>query len=281
MLIRRFIRLLNLRIWACNRRLPEAARTGFEAYLEQIQKMQHESQMYSEFLTSLPSEVSEEISCEVPVEIILIISKYEAMYRNIQRATPYDEEQYTTAYRNIFRSVLCPTITAIDTLGIYSNFAQRLVIETLGKVQHLTAFILDVPTETDYSALRASNISHLTTLQTFTYKFHCTDQVVEQLALHCSQLRTVSLSNSAAVSDGSVPKLLRLQKLNFVDVSKTSISCESYQVLLKNLPEIASINCQHQYEGVLNNLRTEILDTVTTYRGSFRSNEILNRYVLT
>jgi hypothetical protein len=113
---------------------------------------------------------------------------------------------------------------------------------------------------------------HLTRLQTFTYKYHCTDQVVEQLALHCSQLRTVSLSNSAAVHN-----LLRLQKLNFVDVSKTSISCESYQALLKKFPEVANIICQHQYEGVLNNLGTEILDTVTTYRGSFRSTEILTQ----
>jgi hypothetical protein len=233
--------------------------------------------MYSEILTSLPSQVSEEISCAVTVEIILIISKCDAMYRNIRPATPYDEKQYTTAYRNIFRSVLYPTITAIDTLGIYSSFAQRHIIETLGKVQHLTALILDTQTETDHSDLLASNISHLTRLQTFTYKFHCTDQVVQQLALHCSQLGDVSFSNSTAVTDASVPHLLRLRKLKYVNIDNTSISCESYQALLQYLPKIANINCQHQYEGVLNNLGTDILDTVTTYRGSFRSSEILTQ----
>jgi hypothetical protein len=85
------------------------------------------------------------------------------------------------------------------------------------------------------------------------------------------------LSNSAAVCDGSVPHLLRLQKLNFVDVSKTFISCESYQALVKKFPEVANINCQHQNEGVLTDLGTEILDTVITYRGSFRSSEILTQ----
>jgi hypothetical protein len=80
------------------------------------------------------------------------------------------------------------------------------------------------------------------------------------------------LSNSAAVHN-----LLRLQKLNFVDVPETSICCESYKSLVKKISEVANINCQYQYEGVLTDLRTEILDTVTTYPGSFRSSKILTQ----
>jgi hypothetical protein len=277
MLISRFCQILYDRCRACISRLPEAAMTGLEAYLEQLQKMDQESKLYFQLLTDLPLHIFEDISYAVSRSIIDIISEYDTIYRNIQPAPPYDEEQYTTAYRNIVRSVLYPTITAIDTSGIYSSFVQRLVIETLEKVQHLTHFVLDTPTETDHSALLASNISHLTRLQIFTYMFHCTDQVVEQLALHCSQLRIVSFSNSTAVTDASVPHLLRLRKLKYVNIDNTSISCESYQALLKKLPEIANINCSHPYEGILHNIGTERLDTVTKYRGSFRSTEILTQ----
>jgi hypothetical protein len=277
MLISRFAQILYDRCRACISKLPEAARTGLEAYLEQLQKMDQESKLYSQLLTDLPLHVSEEISKAVSRRIIGIISEYNRIYRSIQPAPPYDEEQYTTAYRDIFRSVLYPTITAIETVGINSSFAQRLAIESLGNVQHLTTFVLDVATEIDHSDLLASNISHLTRLQTFVYKYDCTDQVVEQLALHCSQLQYVSFSNSTAVTDGSVPHLLRLRKLEYLNINNTCISCESYQALLKNLPEIANINCQDQYEGVLDNIGTESLDTVTKYRGSIRNTQILTQ----
>jgi hypothetical protein len=164
-----------------------------------------------------------------------------------------------------------------DTTGISSSFAQKLVIETLGSLHNLTSLVLDTETETDNSALLASNIHHVKKLEMFKYVFHCTDAVVEQLGLHCKALKIISLSNSRAVTNISVSHLLRLKELHYVNVSKTSIDCALYQVLLIKLPKIENINCQDSHENVLHDIATERLHTITSYRGRIINADILTQ----
>lgn len=266
--VHKFAHIVKARSKACIRKLPRAARIGLPVYLQQIQNMQREADSYYEILTTLPIQVSADISYAVFRNIINTIAKYDSKYKSLKRQdfSAYDE-QYNTACINIVRSVLCPSISYYDTTQMLSSFAQKLVIETLDSLNNLSSLIFDTETEIDHSALLANNIHHLRKLETFKYKFHCSDTVVEELGLHCSELKVISLSNSRAVTNVSVSHLLRLKKLQYVNVSKTSISCELYQLLLINLPEIENINCRDQHENVLGSIETESLHTVTNYRG--------------
>jgi hypothetical protein len=277
MLIQRIINILQDRSEACIRGLHPAAQTGLQAYLEQIQNMQHESDMYSELLTFLPMQVSEDISSAVVTKIIDIISNYDREYKRLQVASTHDEEQYSTACRNIVRSVLCPSIREYDMTQISSSFAQKLVIETLDSFHNLTSLVLDTETENDHSGLLASNIHHLSNLEIFIYKFHSTNDVVEQLGLHCNALIVINVSKSRAVTNVCVPHLLRLKKLHYVNVSKTSITDVLYQVLLINLPEIENIICTDRHENVLYNIGTESLHTIKLYRGCIINMDILTQ----
>jgi hypothetical protein len=277
MLIQRIINILQDRSKACIRGLHPAAQTGREAYLEQIQNMQKESDMYSELLTFLPMQVSEHISFAVVRKIIDTISEYDGQYKDLHVAENYDEEQYNTVFRNIVRSVLSPSIREYNTRDISSSFAKKLVIGTLNSIHNLTSFVLDTKTETNHSDLLASNIHHLRNLETFIYKFHSTNEVVEQLGLHCNALKFISLSNSRAVTNLCAPHLLKLSKLNYVNVSRTSITDVLYQVILINLPEIANIICKDRHENVLYNIGTENLHKIKFYRGPIINIDILTQ----
>jgi hypothetical protein len=277
MLIGRIINILQDRSEACIRGLHPAAQTGREAYLEQIQNMQHESDMYSELLTFLPMQVSEDISSAVVRKIIDTISDYDRQYKDLQVAATYDEEQYNTVYRNIVRSVLCSSIRQYNTTEISSSFAQKLVIETLDGLHNLTTLVLRTETETNHSDLLARNIHHLRKLETFIYKYHSTNDVVGQLRLHCNALKFINLSKSRAVTNLCVPHLLKLQKLHHVNVSRTSITDVLYQLLLKRMPEIENIICKHRYENVLYNIGTENLHKIKHYRGVIINMDILTQ----
>jgi hypothetical protein len=277
MLIQRIINMLRDRSEACIGGLHPAAQTGREAYLEQIQNMQQDSNMYSELLTSLPMQVSEDISSAVVRKIIDTISDYDMQYKDLQVAATYDEEQYNTVCRNIVRSVLCSSIREYDTSEILSSFAQKLVIETLDRLHNLTSLVLDTETETNHSNLLARNIHHLRKLEKFIYKFHSTNDVVEQLGLHCNGLKFISLSKSTAVNNLCVPHLLKLQKLHHVNVSRTSITDVLYQLLLRKIPEIENIICKHRYENVLYNIGTENLHKIKFYRGVIINMDILTQ----
>jgi hypothetical protein len=137
--------------------------------------------------------------------------------------------------------------------------------------------VLNPETDIDHSDLLARNIHHLRKLKKFEYMYYSTNEVVEQLGLHCNALQVISLSNSRAVNNLCVPHLLKLQKLHYVDVSETSITCALYQFLLINLPEIVNIICKDLHEKVLYNIGTESLNTIKHYRGCIINMDILTQ----
>lgn len=103
----------------------------------------------------------------------------------------------------------------------------------------LTCFSFETKTETDVSSLLARHSHNLKRLQFFTYAFHCTDEVVEQLGLHCTDLKKIHLS--------------KLKKLNYINISNTGISCKSYQLLLSELQNVVNITALSPFHDALGN----------------------------
>jgi hypothetical protein len=85
-------------------------------------------------------------------------------------------------------AVLPRSATKYNTTGISSSFGQKLIIQTLQYVPELTILCFDTGTEIDNSSLLSTNLHHLKKLQHFQYEYHCTDEVVEQLGLHCTEV---------------------------------------------------------------------------------------------
>jgi hypothetical protein len=135
-------------------------------------------------------------------------------------------------------------------------------------------------TDIDNSALLASKIHHLTQFQLFQYEYHCTDQVGEQLALHCPNLSIVKLDHSPAVTDACIHHLMRLVKLIFLDLVGTSVTREFYGLLLSELPVISNITFWPPNRNVLDSIPTEILENTTHFSGCIPNANILTQKCL-
>jgi len=82
---------------------------------------------------------------------------------------------------------------------------------------------LDTTTNTNNSAVLASNIHHLRQLVSFRCKHHRIHQVVQQLTLDCSELQDVDVSDLLVATDDSVEQILKLKNLNDLVLVLTSI----------------------------------------------------------
>jgi hypothetical protein len=127
-------------------------------------------------------------------------------------------------------------------------------------------------------------IYHLRHLQEFTYKHSCTDEVVDQLGLHCSRLKELDLYLSRGVTNASVQHLLQLRKLEFVNLDETQIDSKHYGLLLSELPIIKNIRFRKMEENILDQVAEENLHKMSCQRSRseypYASTEVpLHNYV--
>jgi hypothetical protein len=177
----------------------------------------------------------------------------------------------------MLRSVLTSCTKTYDTQDISSSFAQSLVIQTLDSVPKLTTFCLDTETKIDHSALLASMIRHLPNSKKFQYEYHYTDELIEQLRLHCRYLRKVSFKKSTRVTDASAQHLMQLRELVFVHLDLTRFTFQSYGLLLSELPKISNIVFWQPYSNFLDYIAIESLNTILYVSGYVRDFNILTQ----
>jgi hypothetical protein len=112
----------------------------------------------------------------------------------------------------------------------------------------------------------ARMICHLRHLQIFHYEFACTDEVVEQLGLQCRHLKGICLYGSSSVTNASTEHLLRLKKIEFLDLEETEIGNEHYGLLLSELPIIENIQFWSTHGSILDHVAKENLPQVSHVR---------------
>jgi hypothetical protein len=167
----------------------------------------------------------------------------------------------------MFRSVLTCNLLEYEPEIFWRFSTQNLVIQTLDSVPGLRTLCLQRVSHTNTSAQVATSIHHLKDLQVFAYDRYCTDEVVMQLGLNCPELTEVSFSGSNGVTNDSVPHLLLLSKLQFLNLRGTQIDSTHYGLLLSQLPNIADIRFANERVDVLNHITPETLDTITHVYG--------------
>jgi hypothetical protein len=101
--------------------------------------------------------------------------------------------------------------------------------------------------------------------------------VVQQLALHCRKLEEIDVSNSAAVTNASVEHLKKIKDLSYVSLMRTSVTTESYGLLISELPKITNINCQFRIFDVLNSISSESLHNITSINSRIYDASMLTR----
>jgi hypothetical protein len=216
---------------SCIRKLDEAAEIGREAYLKEKQNVVTDCDKLHDLLESFPIGIKKHIAPLIVRKAITMITTHDKTSNKLKRASWYRDEEHNNVCAKMLSAVPLTCIGVCDITHLCSSFAEKLINQTLHSVPNLTMLAL-YQSEINNSALLAKNIHHLTQLQHFQYEDHCTDEVVEQLALHCAQLKTINARFSIAVTDASVQHLMILRKLEYTYLGYTSIrfqTCSSFQ----------------------------------------------------
>jgi hypothetical protein len=256
-------------------KLGDAAEIGSDAYLEETQNVMTDCDKLHDHLASFPIGIKKHIAPLILKEVIDVITEYDDTSYKLKRASWYREQDHKTVCAKMLSAVPLNCITEYETEFIHFSFAEKLIIQALHSLPNLTMLAVSTQIRIDNSALLATNLHHLTQLQHFHYGYHCTDEVVEQLALHCTQLKTINIRLSIAVTDASVQHLMNLRKLECMDLTDTSISSHSCAVLLSELPSISNIVMKGMMDYVLDHISKEKLCMITQFTGYVNNISIL------
>jgi hypothetical protein len=227
-------------------------------------------------LSSLPYDYKEKFSSQLSYAFASRIDSYNLRVREVQ-AEFWDEEMHSSLCLDMFRSVLTPYIQVYDRPMTSTTFRQSLVLATLDRVPNLTSLYFSPLSQINRSTDLASVIHHLASLETFTYRVHCTDELIAQLALHCTQLKVLHISYSRGVTNNSFHSLVQLRKLQSLELDGTRISTQRYGSLLSELPEIKNIKFRRRLENIVNPLAMENLLTISHVDGHAQNINILTQ----
>ncbi|PNF26387.1 hypothetical protein B7P43_G17334, partial [Cryptotermes secundus] len=167
----------------------------------------------------------------------------------------------------MFRSVLTPHVYEYNHEIMSCFYIQDLLVETLDSVPGLRTLHLRFRAlKYCYPSALERMICQLKHLQVFICKLLCTDEVIEQLGLHCTHLKKASLCCSD-VTNASVKHLLRLRKLEFLNLSETRIDKENYAFLLSELPQIKEIVFRGNEDDILDHVAEKNLHKISHVSG--------------
>jgi hypothetical protein len=214
-----------------------------------------ESLQMERSLLELPYTLIEIMSPHLTRKFAEMIENYHYKFRELE-PTIVKEEEHENLCIAMFRSVQTPYVYEYDDEIMAKSFTQNLTIQILERVPGLRKIYFSKVTRINRSTELARMITHIRELQVFTYMSHCTDEVIEQLGLHCPHLKEVSVIHSRDVTNTSVPHSLKLGELPFLNLFGSRIDDEHYRLLIAELPKIKNIELTHFSGGAeyVNNL---------------------------
>jgi hypothetical protein len=175
----------------------------------------------------------------------------------------WNKKKHISLCAAMFRSVLTPYLYEYDDGTVVNYFRENLVLQTLDSVPGLRTLRLTTLASREVARMIRDH-KHL---QVFAYTSYCTDEVTEQLGLHCHHLKEIDLCGSSRVTNASVQHLLRLRKLDFLNLTGTQIDNEHYVLLLSQLPQIKNIAFSRIGENILDHVEEENLRKISHVSG--------------
>ncbi|PNF33102.1 hypothetical protein B7P43_G15751 [Cryptotermes secundus] len=262
---------VNLYCGACVRwisKLLQAQISSRRVYLITTRSVLAECCQIRRSLSELPYFVIEMMSPQLTSKFADMIINYDNKHQYKQNAF-WDRESHSSICSAMFRSVLTPHVHEHnDEIMSCSSFTQDLLVQTLDSVPGLrTLYLRFNRTYNGYPSALARMICHLRHLEIFTFEDDCTDEVIEQLGLHCTHMKKVSLCDSLHVTNASAKHLLQLRKLEFLNLSETGIDKEHYAFLLSELPQIKEIVFRRKEDDILDHVAEKNLHKISHVSG--------------
>jgi hypothetical protein len=216
--------------------LCAAGNKGLYNYSNEVDSTLIKCEFLNQDVTSLPTHILRDLVPLLVPDFVTIISSYHKTFLGMKRIRKHAKEIQEDICTEMVKCLLGPSTRRLNT-GTMSSFGLRLIIQAFNKTPNLSHLVCSTAPRTDNGPL-AINIYKLKNLIKFQYNYRCTDQVIQQLTLHCSKLRVIDVSNSRAVTHVSVKQLLKLKDLCQLDLTGTSVTDRQYGVLKSRFPNI-------------------------------------------
>jgi hypothetical protein len=157
--------------------------------------------LHSFLYASLPPILCDEVSQEV------LVAASETFTKMVGSTESFEKEPWNKYATPIEGIVLLPIHPDLGVLNItpWQLWAQEVLYRNLCNMAHLQVLELDVqfPGSLDED-LVVQGVSCMTGLQSFSMHQHCSDQIIDALAHHCTKLQSFVVTCSRGITDNSV-----------------------------------------------------------------------------
>jgi hypothetical protein len=184
-------------------------------------------------------------------------------------------QKYVSEFAGTYLSVLGRFIENLDLFRMPNRMNAFMVLQNLDCVPGLLELTVKYSSIGYQSRLVAAAIHHVKRLQIFKYRYHCTDEVIHQLRLHCPRLTAVDVSNTREVTNASALDIIGLTELKRLNLNRTRIDDEHYGFIISKLPNVANIMFRSTKSSVLLHTALKTLDTITHINGYCENMKIL------
>jgi hypothetical protein len=232
-----------------------ACKDVFDTVMEECSQMEEE-------ISKVPPGILKLLSPRLADEFAKLVLSHDCNFRLIHHGSLGLRSHYSVC-KAMFRSVLTRFIEKFDMSSGETKILSVIMLENLDSVPALLKLRLN-PWES-HQTVQLEGMKHLKNLKIFTFPSKCTDEIIEQLQLHCPHLTVVDIANSKQVTNASVQYLRKVRKLRFLHLCGTNID-EHYGLLLSESPNIGNITFERSVGSLLRHIAVERLDTITRVR---------------
>ncbi|KAJ9590449.1 hypothetical protein L9F63_016536 [Diploptera punctata] len=208
----------------------------------------------------------------IALDSLLIIDKL--IVNNERAAISIGNVNYLMISSYIMNLVLFPCMEHLDVTKLKSEYSQRAVMLNLQYLEDV--LVLKLPENCPLLSTFTSDIKYIKKLENLQLLKSCTNDMIKELGENCPNMNYINISFSTDVENKCLPDLLNLKKITYLNISSTSISINTYKIILNKLKLITNISWSENYiEEILTDIDEEILKNKVTFEGKIKAPKIL------
>ena len=206
-------------------------------------------------------DIAPPIMVNIIPDLLPKVFEYFNTFDKVIRRYNLDEERYYDIRHIclcVLGSILFPCFDHYD-LRKCDKFAFEIAVDCLQMVSNIKKLTLPHIS----AEISEERFSVVIGLKEVSYLNYCTNEFLDVIAISCPEIKVLNLRGSKKVDNSSVGGILRLQSLEFLDISSSSINSNGYETLLIGLANVKNISWADPIESIINNIPVENLSKIT------------------
>jgi hypothetical protein len=256
-----------------NKGLNKAFKSDLQILYQKMDSVEKECDELKAVIAGIPYRLAEEM---IPIIVKIfsdIISEYCIKIRI--SVAPEHMLRWEHVWLCMMQTVLHSSMKSLNIVDFVCYDTIKLCLESASCFSKITRLDLSVKTAFDFSEHLLVNLKHLTSLEEFQYTSHCTNEVVEQLSLHCGRMKIIRLRECCKVNTNCVQYLINLRELTVVDVLDCAVTSDGYARLIQDLPKITDVIWGTSFDSILETVSEDKTEKIIQFQASINSAALL------